>query len=254
MLNEACPTDPFALVSNSAHSQQDIQEIIKNIQWEIGDINSAKNNGRLITAAGSLVHGLYNDLVTDFGWEAYGPYIVTEKENILVRHFPDLQPLDLWSKDFVAPIKDLIIYGWYENVDWEISFLGCHTMVKNGDPISGMKKFAVIADGRYLSIDEITSLMDCLAQKAVILYQDIRSKNIEEIKKMVLKQEHYQLKKMFDAANQDWNVTPEIHKRVEKKSLLNNFLPRGKILVSIEEYKVEFGIKYFAKEVLGYDL
>ncbi len=254
MLSEACPTDPFAMNSNIAHSEQEIGEMIKSIQWKFGDSYSAKKIGRLITAAGSLVHGLYNDLATDFGWEAYGPYITGEKETILIRHFPDLRPLDLWSENFVASIKDLAIYTWYQDVDWEISFVGCHTLVKNGDPISGMKKFAVVADGRVLSVEEIVSLVDILAQKAETLYKEIRIKDIEETKRMILRQEHYQLKKMFDAAGLDWNTTAEIHARVENKPLLDNFLPRGKILVSVEEYKEEFGIKYFAKEVLEVDL
>lgn len=254
MLVESCPNDPFAMNSNIAHSDLEIGEMIKNIQWQSGDSCSAKKIGRLITAAGSLVHGLYNDLATDFGWEAYGPYTVGEKENILVRHFPDLQPLDLWSENFVAPIKDLVIYSWYENVEWEISFVGCHTLVKNGDQIAGLKKFAVVADGRLLSIEETVFLVELLAKKAETLYKEIRTKDIEEIKKMVLRQEHYQLKKMFDAAGLDWNTTAEIHVRVENKPLLSNLLPRGKILVSVEEYKEEFGIKYFAKEVLDLEL
>lgn len=254
MLVESCPSDPFALNSNPAHTDQEVGEIIKNIAWMTGDSYSAKKIGRLITAAGSLVHGLYNDLATDFGWEAYGPYIAGEKESILVRHFPDLSPLDLWSENLVAPVKDLVIYSWYESIEWEISFVGCHTLVKNGDQIDGLKKFAVVADGRLLSIGEVVSLIELLAQKAESLYKEIRTKDIEEIKKMVLRQEHYQLKKMFDAASLDWNTTAEIQARVENSPLLSNLLPRGKILVSIEEYKEEFGIKYFAKEVLKYDL
>ena len=253
MLEESCPADPFALNSNPAHSLEEIEEI-KNIEWQTADSYGAKKIGRLITAAGSLVHGLYNDLVTDFGWEAYGPYNLDNSQVCLIRHFPDLRPLDIWSENFVAPIKDLLIYTWYENVEWEISFVGCHTLVKSGDPISGMRKFAVIADGQNLSMEKVVSLLETLAQKAQDLYKEIRIKDVEEIKKMVLLQEHYQLKKMFEAGGLDWKPTEEIYKRVENKPLLKNLFPRGKILVDIEQYKDEFGVRYFAKEVLGVSL
>lgn len=254
MLAESCPNDPFALKSNPFHCDQEIEKIIKNVQWEVGNSHSAKKIGRLITAAGSLVHGLYNDLVTDFGWEAYGPYKLNATETLLVRHFPDLQPLDLWSENFVAPIKDLFIYSWYENVEWEISFVGCHTLIKNGDQITGMRKFAVVADGHFLTVEEIVLLVEVLAQKAETLYKEIRTKNIEAIKKLVLRQEHYQLKKMFDAADLNWDVTKEMYDRINDKLLLNNLFPRGKTLIDIEEYKEDFGIKYFSKEVLEFEL
>lgn len=254
MLAESCPADSFAMNSNPFHSEQELQEIIKNIQWQAGDPNIAKKIGRLVTAAGSLVHGLYNDLVTDFGWEAYGPYNFGGNETLLIRHFPDLQPLDLWPENFVAPIKNLFIYSWYENVSWEISFVGCHTLLKNGDPITGMRKFAVVADGRFLSVEEISILINSLGQKAEVLYKEIRTKDMEKIKNMVLLQEHYQLKKLFDASKLDWKPTEEIYARVKNKPLLTNLLPRGKILVDMEEYKEEFGIRYFAKEVLGFNL
>jgi len=45
--------------------------------------------------------------------------------------------------------------------------------------------------------------------------------------------------------------TEEMKHRIEGRPLLDNILPRGKMMSSIEEYEKIFGIKKFAKEVLN---
>jgi len=254
MLLESCPDDPFAVHSNPLHTQDEVKQIVSSVNWQSGDPQIARNIGRLITAAGSLVHGLYNDIVTDMGWDTYGPYSVEwegQNYSFLIRDFPNLAPAELWSTQHLPSVKDLKIYALYQGVDWEIAFVGCHTIAKSGQPVQGLKKFSVIADGKTLAPEEIVNLINELSGKAESIYKKIRSLDFEELKKLVMLQECYQLHKLFTAAGIEWRPTPEMTARVENKPLMTGVITMGKLMTDLNEYRELFGINLFAREVLG---
>lgn len=251
MLEECCPTDPFAKVSNPLHSAEEVKKFISDLPWQTADLVSAKKLGQLITAAGSLVHGIYNDLGTDYGWDAYGPYDLGGNQSLLIRHFPDLNPTDLWNQQYLSSKKEIMIFGIYEGVHWEINYVGCHTITTKGSPVVDLKKYVVLVDGQHLQPEQTDIIIEELSQKAEAIYKVIRQKNFEELKPMVMLQESFQLKKMFDKANIDWKPTPEMEKRIAGQPLLKGVLPLGTMATSLEEYVDLFNIRYFAKEVLG---
>ena len=127
MLMESCPSDPFAEKSNPLHKKDELIKMIKEYNWDEADVNKARKIGQLITAAGSLVHGLYNDVVTDFGWDAYGPYNVSfnrKKYSFLVRHFPNLKPKELWTSKYLPKEKEIFIYTMYQGIKgWNGKYL-----------------------------------------------------------------------------------------------------------------------------------
>ena len=250
MLQESCPEDPFAYSKNPFHSKTDINTIINSTSWDTVNPLVAKKIGQLITATGSLVHGFYNDLVTDLGWEAFGPYNLETGQELLIRFFPNLQPLEIWPEDFLASIKELTIYGIYQEVDWKINFVGCHTTSSGKTPVEGMKKISVYADGQVLNIEKLDNLINEFSEKAIKIYQKIRSMNLEEIKVLAMKQECYQLKKLFDQAGVEWQPTIEMQERVKNVPLLKNIFPQGKMIQTVEEFEEIFGIHKFRQEVL----
>ena len=252
MLEEACPNDPFALTSNPYHAPEEVESIIADVKWQKADSQSARKIGQVITATGSLVHGLYNDFVTDYAWEAYGPYSVSENRSLIMRHFTDLRPNDLWSEDMLPDTREVKIYSIYEDMRWELSFLGCHTLAREGNPVEGMREYAVYADGEVVSsLGMIDDLIAKLSLKASALYGKIREMSDEELKALVMKQECYQLKRLCDMAGVDWKPTEEMMLRVKNKPLLQGVFPFGRLIESTEEYEEVFGIPAFEKEVLG---
>lgn len=255
MLIESCPEDPFGLSRTPLYSNQKIKTIIKVTNWQPASPIEARMMGKLITAAGSLVHGLYNDVVTDFGWDTYGPFDdVLWKEakyTMLIRNFSDLQPGDLWPQKLMASIKSFKIYQLYQGVKWATSYVGCHTVVKKGDPIDGLKYYSIIADDKQLSTPKVNDLINELAERAEKIYLEIRKKDFEELKLMVMLQECYQLKAMFEKANIDWKPTPLMIEAVKNKPLLSGILPHDVIMTNLEESKKAFRIYEFEKEVLS---
>jgi hypothetical protein len=252
MLIEACPADPFGNTTNPLHTYAEINLLIQNTPWTEGSPEIAKQLGKLITAAGSLVHGLYNDVVTDFGWDAYGPYSLFtpgKKHQLIIRHFPDLNPSGIWDKIFHTPIHDLKIYQFYEDVEWELAYLGCHTVLKSGNPISGLRHFALEIDGSFVGSHTLPGITHELSDKAENIYKEIRKKDFEQLKEMVMVQECYQLKKMFEAAYMNWLPTHKMFERIKNTPLVTGILPLGKMMTDFEEYKEEFGINSFKKAI-----
>lgn len=251
MLEEACPADPFGLISTPVHTYKEVRELVRTVPWQIGNETAAKLLGKLITAGGSLAHGLYNDLVTDLGWDTYGPYPLGNNRTLLIRYFSDFRPKELWSEQFLGSVKEVVIYQIYENVQWKIAGVGCHTVVLGGNPITGLKQYAVVADGREIFLSDVSFLVTELAKKSEALYKEVRNKSFEELKKLVLRQECYQLKKLFDAAGLDWQPTPLMLARVENKPLLTGLIPHGRMISNVEEFKEVFGVNEFVTEVYG---
>ncbi len=255
MLMEACPQDPFGMSSTPLNTPPEIRKIISEVNWQTASSEEARVLGKLITSTGSLVHGLYNDVVTDFGWDTYGPYPQQEKNGsfytLLIRNFPDLRPQSLWPNEFLSPYKSVQIFQLYQDVEWLIACVGCHTMLKSGDPITGLKHFCVVADGQVLNVAEIKSLIMQLAEKAENIYSEIRKKNFEELKQMVMLQECYQLKNLFDAAALEWQPSEEMVKATSGKLLQTGILPQNVMMTDIEEYKKAFRLLEFETEVLN---
>lgn len=253
MLEECCPSDPFAETKNLIHSSEQM-DLIMNSKWQSGDVLKARKIGQLITTIGSLGHGLYNDLGVDFCWDAYGPYKVSEKGenfNLLIRHFPNLCPKELWPDKYLTSVKEISIYALYQDVEWVIPFVGCHASPLSGSIVQGLKKYFVMVDGVLVNDEKVNNLISEFAQKAEALYKDIKKLSFEELKIMVMNQECYQLKKLFDSAGVDWKPTEEMLNRIRDKQLLTGILPHGIMMTDINEYEEIFGIKLFDQEVLN---
>jgi hypothetical protein len=107
------------------------------------------------------------------------------------------------------------------------------------------------ADGKVLSQDEIVLLTQELSQKAEALYREIRGLSFEDLKQLVMMQECYQLRRLFDAVGMDWRPTGEMKERVVNQPLLEGLLPRGVMMTDVEAFKQTFGIEGFEREVLG---
>ena len=254
MLLESCKDDPFAIKSNPFHNKEELEELLHKIELKQANPEIARSIGRIITATGSLVHGLYNDVVTDFGWDVYGPYkikIENKEYSLLIRSFVNLSPKELWPNKFLPNINKIEMFTLYENVDWEIKCVGCHTIPIKGSPVEGLRKWAVLVDNKPIEKEKILEITNEISQKAEDIYKEIRKMSLDKIKEKVMLQECYQTKMLFDAAKVDWKPDKEMLARITKKPLLKNIVPHGKMVTTLKEYEEEFGIKQFAKEILN---
>lgn len=254
MIKEACPADSFAESKSQIHSEKELQVLLPSILFHTASVDEARLIGQLITAAGSLVHGLYNDVVTDYGWDAYGPYTIkehNEKRTFLIRDFPDLSPTALWEKKLLPNITSLKIYSTYtQETEWFIRSVGCHTMSTGESPVRSMREWAVEADGVFLKKEDVKILIDVLSKKAELIYKKIRGKDFEMLKQMALEQELYQTHRLMQAAGMNAKPSKEMLGRIQGKELMTNLFPLDELMETQEQFQKVFGINSFKEKVL----
>jgi len=252
MLEERCVSDPFAKNSNKIHTTEEISSLIKTLPVMEGDPEVARSLGKVITSVGSYGHGLYNDLGIDFCWDAYGPYKLKEKGSLIIRHFLNLSPKDLWPTNYLSSINEILIYSYYNsNVSWTIPYVGCHASPTKGNLLNDLEKYLIVIDGKPADKEQIQAVIEDFSLKAIALYQEIRKMDFEQLKQKVMYQECYQLKSLFDAASLDWKPTVEMIDAIKGKRLLTGLLPLGTIMTNIADYKKIFHLIDFEKEVLN---
>lgn len=245
------PVDSFCHRSNQYWTQTEVEERIKNLELSsIQDREESRLIAKLNLGLTSLVHGLYNDIVTDYGVDVYGPYKIHaagSEYSLLVKYFPNLNPHDLgWPEEFLPAIKQVYLYLFYAGTQWEIKGVGCHTNILSGNPIDDLRKFAVVADGKTLSKESIESLTKEMLKKSQDLYIHIIDSGFEEQKKQALFQECFQFKKIFDHAGIDWRPTQEMIDRMKGKEIF----PTPGVIKNIEEYRVKLGVEKFKDEIV----
>jgi len=240
--------DPFAYRSNIIHDPDQLDALLGSTPWQIANVEIAKELGRLITSAGSLVHGLYNDVCTDYAWDAYGPYPLPNNQVLLIRHFTDLQPVTLWSdRDLIdaIPAQEIALYELYNPIECSIRAVGCHTVFE-GSATQQLVSFALSVDGRWIhDMSAIKRLRTRLALEAQRQYQHIRNCSESELRKKVVEQECYQLKKLFDFVGMDWRPSTQMLERAQLP-LLENRYPKGRFM-TFEEYCQCMGINELKK-------
>lgn len=245
------PEDSFCLKSNLLFTQTEVEQKISELELkDIESINQSKLMAKFNLGLTSLVHGVYNDIVTDFGVDVYGPYKVEldgKEYTLLIKHFPYLNPPDLnWPKDFLPDTKEVYLYLLYEGMEWEIKGVGCHTNIISGNPINDLKRYAVIADGKALTKEEIETLTKQLLKKSQDLYISIIDSGFEEQKKQAIFQECFQFQKVFKQAGLDWKPSTEMIGRVKDKQIITT----PGIIENIEQYRKFLKLDSFKEETV----
>ncbi|KKQ62232.1 MAG: hypothetical protein US81_C0001G0023 [Parcubacteria group bacterium GW2011_GWE2_38_18] len=248
-LEEITQEDTFSLKKNIIHKPDEIDDLINKTKLHIANPEVAREIGRLVMGLGALVNGLYNDVVTDMGWDSYGPYNLYKKadENLilLIRHFPNLRPAEIWEEEGEVQIlkhKEIKIYTIYKGIDCRINWLGCHPTFDKSLTDS-LVTYAVEVDGRFIErVEDLTSLKEYYLNNAASHYKKVKRMKFEELKTKALWQECYQLNELFNSINMDWRPDKQMIERVKNKRLLKNLYPLGE-MIDYKTYCDKFGIR-----------
>ncbi|MFH1316923.1 MAG: hypothetical protein ABII01_05375 [Candidatus Woesearchaeota archaeon] len=212
--------DPHAHHSNIMHSSIELNSIMKK-DFTNGNPEISKVLGRLYTACYHLVNGLYTDFYTDFSAENFGPYHLDNDHILVIKHFHDLRPLLVWP-DLKTPCKTVTIYTIYKDIEFSCEAISCHSHYK-GDPITGLTKFLVEADGKMINdLESIKQLSQSISLLSVEQWKKLTSMNKELLKRKCLFMRCYIMKPLFDHLGIDWRPTPEMIDAVKDKEFVFN--------------------------------
>lgn len=250
ILKLQCKTDALGMRSNIIHTKVELKNAMRKVKWGKADPVVARNVGRLIMGLGHLVNGLYNDLVTDMGWDVYGPYDVSFKfgkgATLLIRDYPNMKPVELWSHAKRYRYRRVRIWTVYRNISCEIKFVGCHTVTKGGSLPDAMIAYGVDVDGKWHnSAGAVRKLAGYFLNEAKLQGHRVDAMSVDARKEKVFLQECYQLRRLLEWLGLDWRPTKEMRARI-KKPMRKDLYPMGK-LVTFSEFKKYFGVNYLKK-------
>lgn len=238
--------DTFAYDSNIIHSKDEINQIIKNTDWVEADAKRAREIGKLYNSLSALVFALYRDFFPQDSHEIYGPYSVADNFGdsaiLLIKHFPKIRPVDLWSETKSFKYSDVKIYQIFKNVKFKCDIIGMHSIYE-GDLINNLIKYAVIVDGKVKNdIEDIKSLSDYFAEIATeksTIYDNLTK---EELAKKFLEWECYQFFNFFRLAEMDWRPTEQMLESVRSKDIPDRLeikeFPAFKDYVASPEFEI----------------
>lgn len=205
---------------------KDADKIIKEKNLIKADRSLAVEVAKLTAGCGCLVHGLYNDFCTDFGYDVFGPYVLSNRfgkhATLFVRHFLDLKACDIWPKRHDGfPYETIKIHSAYNNVIAKSHYMGCH-MVYEQSLIDNLAYFQVEIDGKFVnSLDELRNVKDVVLADASSQYVKYKNLGFEEHKRIWLWQLCYQFKDFFGKMGVDWRPSDEMINRVKNKKLIS---------------------------------
>ncbi len=178
---------------------------------------------KIIAGCGTLVHGLYNDYCTDYGYDVFGPYNLPEKfgENatLFIRQFADLKGEGIWPERSSFPYKKIKIHTVYNNLESQSYYIGCH-MVYKQSLVENLAYFQVQVDNTLVnSLKELKILREVILKNASQHYVMYKKLGFEDYKRIWLWQLCYQFKNFFTKVGIDWKPSQGMINRVRNKEL-----------------------------------
>ena len=214
-------SDSYGTKSNMVHRQSEVDALVSELPFQAGTPDLARVLGRVVNAGYALTDGLYSDMYMGNAFEYRGPYYskhLKKNQILVVKHFQNLMPLELWPQSRGFPADEITIYCVYENVGFSVDAISCHSVYK-GDPIKGLKKWAVKADGDFIS--KTNHLLD-LERKLGIASEEqwarVMGLNFEELKQRGLEWRCYVFKKLRKKLGLDWRPSKKMCDAVKGKA------------------------------------
>ena len=229
--------DPFSLEGkNSALSEREVGEVVSKINFQPADREIAKELGVLYTSLYHLANGLYGDLYMGLCVQNYGGFDVSKKfgedSELVIKNGFNLRPSKLWSDLEEIAAGEIKIYCIYKNARFKTDAFSCHSNYE-GDPIEGLRYWAVEADGKQLDLAEVKRLTKNFVEQSEKRWSRLTSLDFEELKRKGLLIRAYAFKPLWDLIDGDWMPTQEMFEAVKNKP----FEPRKYFDVPSENYE-----------------
>lgn len=226
-------------------NDDEIKKILKNIE-NADCLNDREVFSRLTGVLALYNHALYNDYSTEYGYALEGPYEIDGKV-LIIRNYPDLSPVDLWPELEDFDIKEIKILSVYGKIKIKMRFISTHLICAQKYQ-NKLNKYLIYVNGEKLDdLVKINQMTKKIADLTFKIYKKQKSFNLEETKKLFLKQQGYEIRGLFDLAGIDWRPDKNIIKRIRNKKIADGIISKN-YPETKKEYEDYIGTTYL-KEV-----
>ncbi|MEK7463636.1 MAG: hypothetical protein AAB610_00745 [Patescibacteria group bacterium] len=223
--------DAWVENKNCVHTQAEINIIIKNSLWHGSKM--AKDAARLYMSLASMGFSLYRDFFPQESHEIFGVYDASsfqKDSKMIIKYFPRLRPLEIWSETDSFPWSEFKIYHITNDIGFRCELIGMHSIYGKA-VLPNTLAIAVEADGKFLNSEEIKEASERIARFATDYSSLSERLSIDEFKLKFLDWECHQFIELFRAAKMDWRPSKEM-----KRAVLDANIPMGLAIDSFPEF------------------
>jgi hypothetical protein len=160
--------------------------------------------------------------------EFHGPYhFPGKKEEILIRDFIDLRPLELWKSSRPLEYENIRIVTAYHDLGMSIDIYDNVSINAGTTYVNSLKSYYIEADGKMLDLEEPDRLYKVLSDVMLNITGEVETFEWRQLAKKYAEIFWYSKKELKDG--NDWRPPVTVHERIEKGELntrLRNLSPR----------------------------
>lgn len=170
-----------------------------------------------------------NFRVHGFSREFHGPYgLPGKREDILVRDFICLKPVELWPECQAVEYENIMIVTAYQGLEMNIDIYNNVSIKEGTTYVNNLRAYHIEADGKMLLPEEIDPLCTLLAEVMIAVTARVEALHWRQLAKKYAEIFWYSKKELRDAA--DWYPPGVVDERIERGELstrLQNLDPQA---------------------------
>jgi len=236
----------FNEYENILRTPSQLKPIIAGLKKVSGE-QEKKTLAKFIGILAMYNHALYNDFSTEFGYSIEGPYQLNAEEQLVIRHFPNLNPKELWPSLAGIKLSNIVVCSIYKNIRLKMRFTTTHLITKDNYQDKLAKYLIFINDKPMLNSNKLFALTTKIAERTAQIYQEQKKLNFERTKIKFLTQQAYELKGLFDLAGLNWRPGQELLNKVRNKKLKSGGIIKMSYPANKKEYEDYVGVSYLKK-------
>lgn len=161
--------------------------------------------------------------------EFHGPYhFPDKKEEILVRDFIDLKPLELWKSSLPVEYENIRIVTAYRDLGMSVDVYDNVSISASATFVNSLESYYIEAEGKKLDLDELDRLYRVLSEIMLNITGEVEALDWRQLAKKYAKIFWYSKKELKNG--NDWRPPVAVYKRIEKGELntrLQNLSPQA---------------------------
>ncbi len=191
--------------------------------WDLASVEDPEALAALVGRANASLW-LYTEFVNaakhPYSHEFHGPYVLDSQETLIVRHYYDLKPVQVWPWSAKLPFEEVYTLEVYEGINWGFSFFN-HTESSSVAP-QHLRRFSIALDRptEYLeSIEDIEGLVRACTTALAAANEYVADYSEKDWHRKLLELHFYYLKPFKDRLGVNWRPPKALYEFIEQTEL-----------------------------------
>jgi len=243
ILAAKAPADIFNIQQALWHSEEEINEIVKQTNWQKATPESRRIVSQLSANCPPLAWGLFTDFFYHRAYEVYGLYKNVEKyqpkfltnSSLIIRQFGPFAAPELWSHTKKYPAYQIVMKTIYSDIETDFDYIN-HFTSPNNLP-ERLSWFCVEIDGQPVTdFEKLRAINQEIMSCAVEQDGYLKKLDGEGQKRHTMMSKMYSFKELFNKAGLSWEPSQRFFERIKDRPLLKINFSKFKDANDVESF------------------